>query len=239
VARVEFDLAKDVPPLMETNEPQITEVPSTTPPRARPRRRRRPGFGTGCVTGGALTLIALIVMAVLVRRAPDSYSGLARAFFGANRPASGETGTPTLSLEQLQALRGIRPGIQVILSEDDINAYLKEHPSELGLPQGFSAPQVQFRSEQMMLSIRTKVLLWPVRVDVWLRPEVVAGELSLEVVKVNAGRVSLPGEFRQQIQTQMAKVLSSQLETAGVRPMAVEVGEGRLTITAELQPDGG
>ena len=219
---------------MATDEPQATEAPHAESPRPRSRRRRY-GFGSGCMLGGALTLIALIVMAVAVRREPDAHSRLVRAFFGADRPAVGDTGTPTLSLEQLQALRGIRPGIQVLLSEDDINAYLEDHPGELGLPKGFAAPQVKFRSGQMMLSIRTKVLLWPVRVDVWLRPEVEAGELVLEIVKVEAGRVSLPGEFRQQIQNQMAKMLSSQLETAGVRPLAVEVGEGRLTITAELQ----
>jgi len=218
-----------------TNEPQVEQTPPTAPPRTRPRRRRRYGFGSGCVTGGALTLIALIVMAVGVRREPDAYPGLARAFFGADRPPAGDTGAPTLSLEQLQALRGIRPAIQVIVTEDDINAYLEAHHGELGLPKGFAAPRVRFRSGQMMLSVRTKVLLWPVRVDVWLRPEVTAGELTLEVVKVKAGRVSLPGEFRQQIQTQMARVLSSQLEAAGVRPLEIEVGEGRLTITAELQ----
>ena len=223
---------------MATNEPQVADAPPAEPPRPRPRRRRY-GFGSGCVMGGALTFIALIVMGVAVRREPDAHSGLVRAFFGADHPAARDTGTPTLSLEQLQALRGIKPGIQVILSEDDINAYLKEHPSELGLPKGFSAPRVRFRSGQMMLSVRTKVLLWPVRVDVWLRPEVTAGELTLEIVKVKAGRVSLPGEFRQQIQTQMARVLSSQLEAAGVRPQAIEVGEGRLTITAEVQPTDG
>ena len=223
---------------METNVPQIPKTPPAEVPRPRSRRRRY-GFGSGCLLGGTLTLVALIVIGLAVRREPDAHSSLVRAFFGADRPTAGDTGAPTLSLEQLQALRGIRPGITVLLSEDDINSYLEAHPRELGLPKGFAAPRVRFRSGQMMLSVRTKVLLWPVRVDVWLHPEVTAGELTLEIVKVKAGRVSLPGEFRQQIQTQMAKVLSSQLEAGGVRPLAVEVGEGRLTITAEVQPNGG
>lgn len=219
---------------MSTDEPQVAGTPPAEAPRPRPRRRRY-GFGSGCLLGGALTLVALVVIGLAVRHEPDAHSSLMRAFFGADRPAAEDTGAPTLSLEQLQALRGIRPGIQVLLSEDDINSYLEAHPRELGLPKGFAAPQVRFRSGQMMLSVRTKVLLWPVRVDVWLHPEVTAGELTLEVTKVKAGRVSLPGEFRQQIQTQMARVLAAQLEAGGVRPLAVEVGEGRLTITAELQ----
>ena len=192
---------------MSTDEPQVEEAPPVKSSRPRSRRRRRFGFGTGCVTGGALTLIALIVVGLAVRREPDTHSSMVRAFFGAGKPAAENTGAPTLSLEQLQALRGIKPGITVVLSEDDINSYLQAHPRELGLPKGFAAPKVKFRSEQMMLSVRTKVLLWPVRVDVWLRPEVTAGELQVTVVKVKAGRVSLPGEFRQKIQTQMTRVL--------------------------------
>ncbi len=204
----------------------------------RPRRRRRkPGFFMGCLFGAVLTLVAFIIMGVVVRRNPEGYSGMIQALFGADRPTAAADGaTPTLSLEQMQAIRGIKPSFQIILSEADINSYIDEHPGSMGLPKGFGAPKVEFRDGQLMVGIRTKVLLWPVRVEVWMRPEITAGEVTLEIVEVHAGRVSLPGEFRQQIQNQMQKVIMAQLDVAGVEAQAVEVGNGTLTVTAQLQP---
>lgn len=195
-----------------------------------------PGACMGCLIGGALTLIAFIVMGVMVRREADAYPGLVRAIFGADRPALTGSGATTLSMGQLQAIRGVKPSFEIILSEDDINAYLKEHPDAVGLPKGYAAPRVSFEDGQMKLSVRTKVLLWPVRVEVSMRPTIMGDQLDVEILEVKAGRVSLPGEFRQQIQREMARLLAEQLAGAGVTPLAVEVGEGKLTITVQLQP---
>lgn len=195
---------------------------------------RVPSFLSGCLFGGALTLVAFIIIGVMVRREADSYPRFVQAIFGANRPPA--TGAATLSFEQLQAIRGVKPSFEIVLGEDDLNAYLDEHPEALGLPRGYAAPRVSFRQDEINLSVRTKVLLWPVRVEVCMRPAVADGRITVEVTQVRAGRVSLPGEFRQQVQREMEGLLARQLEGAGVTPAAVEVGEGTMSVTVQVHP---
>ena len=219
---------------MEVSPTETTEPLEQTPDR--PRRLRVPGFFIGCLVGGVFTLLIFLVLGVMVRREAGAYPHFVQAIFGADRPTAIESGTGTLSVEQLQAIRGVKPSFEIMLSEGDINSYLQEHPDALGLPKGYAAPRVSFEDGQMKLSVRTKVLLWPVRVEVWMRPMVVDEELAVEIVKVQAGRVSLPGEFRQQVQAEMERLLAAQLTGAGVTPLAVEVGEGRLTVTVQLRP---
>ncbi len=184
--------------------------------------------------GGAVTLVAFIALGVMVRRGPEGWPRLVQAVFGADRPAAGAGAT--LSFEQLQAIRGVKPSFQIMLGENDINNYLEEHPEALGLPQGYAAPRVQFAPDQIVLSVRTRVLLWPVRVEVGMRPTVSEGRIKVEVTHVRAGRVSLPGEFRQQVQREMERLLAQQLEGAGVVPAAVQVEQGKLSVTVQLQP---
>ncbi|MCD6360663.1 MAG: hypothetical protein J7M38_07305 [Armatimonadetes bacterium] len=218
----------------ENTETVETEEPEQQP--ASHHRKRIPGFCSGCLLGGLLTLVLLTAAAVMVRREPDAYPGLVRAIFGAGGAGNHSLTGPTLSMQQLQAIRGVKPNFSIVLSEADINVYLKEHPDALGLPKGYAAPRVRFTHGQMRLSVRTRVLLWPVRVEVWLQPAVMDNRFTTKVVKVRAGRVSLPGEFRAQIEQQASRLLNEQLAGAGVVPLAVEVGEGRLTVTAQLQP---
>jgi hypothetical protein len=69
-----------------------------------------------------------------------------------------------------------------------------------------------------------------------MRPEVKDGRISLSVVKVKAGGVSLPGEFRQQIQREVERLLAERIEQSGFEPQSVEVGEGTLTIKGQVLP---
>jgi len=223
----------------ETPLPAATETPAAKtaePKRSSRRKFKIPGFCLGCLLGGALVLVAMVALGVMSHHTPERFPSLVRALFGADRPDLTGPGTPTLTYEQIQAIRGVKPVFEIVVSDNDINSYLVEHPEALGLPKGFAAPRVEFADQQMLVSLRTKVLLWPVRVKVYMRPQVIDGRVSLEITEVQAGRVSLPGEFRQQIRTQMERVLTDQLSAAGVQPQAVTVGEGKLTVTAQLQP---
>ena len=121
------------------------------------------------------------------------------------------------------------------IKQDDLNSYLEEHPDAVGLPKGFAAPRVEFREDLVVASVRTKVLV-PVRVWVAMRPEVKDGRISLSVVKVKAGGVSLPGEFRQQIQREVERLLAERIEQSGFEPQSVEVGEGSFTIKGRVLP---
>ncbi len=200
-------------------------------------RRHRAGMAMGCLLGGLLTILILSVLGVAVRRSPERYPQLVRAWFGADDiVVTTSPGSGTLTLEQLQAIRGVRPTVQVTLSEDDINSYLQEHPDAVGLPRGFAAPRVHFRNGQVQMGVRTRALLIPVRVVVHMQPRVEEGRLRLSVTKVDAGGVSLPGELRRIAEEQISRLLSERLAAAGLEPESVEVGEGRLIVAARLVP---
>ena len=201
-----------------------------------PARTRGSGLGLGCLIGGVLTVVILAVLGIAVRRAPEGYPDPIRAFFGATGPITLPAGASALTLEQLQAIRGVQPTIQVSVAEADINSYLEEHPEALGLPKGFSAPRVQFRAGHVNVSLRARLLIIPVRVTVSMEPRVENGELRLSVVKVDASGVSLPGELRGMAETQVSRLLSERLLAAGLKPESVEVGEGTLAVVARLVP---
>ena len=210
------------------SEEQLTETEAP---------RSRSGFCMGCAVGGVLLLVALIALTIGVRRAPEKFPGFVRTTFGAGQAADvGNTGG--LTPEQIQAARGVKPTVTVALNDEDINSYLLAHPDELGLPKDFEAPQVTFREGLVGASVRTKMVV-PVRVHVAMRPEVKDGRVRLTVVKVKAGGVSLPGEFRQEIQKQMETLIAQRIEESGFEPQSVEVGEGKLEVSGQLRPEDG
>ncbi|MGD9494805.1 MAG: DUF2993 domain-containing protein [Armatimonadota bacterium] len=198
-------------------------------------RARRASFRAGCLTGAVFMLLGLLALGIAVRRSPHNFPGPVRSFYGATGSTTIPAG-PALTLEQLRAIRGVRPTLQVTLTEADINSYLEKHPEAVGLPSGFSAPRVQFRNGRVHMSVRGKLLVIPVRVTLSMEPRVQNGELALSVVKVDAGGVSLPGELRGIAEQQLSRLLSDRLAAAGLEPESVEVGEGTLTVAARLVP---
>jgi len=200
-------------------------------------RKWRSGFGIGCLAGAVLAVLLLAGLGGLVRRAPERYPAFLRGFYGATGPVTLTAGaTGALTLEQLQAIRGVQPTIQVTVTEADINSYLQTHPEAVGLPRGFSAPRVHFGEGRVNMTVRARLLIIPVRVTVAMEPRVEDGELRLSVVKVDAGGVKLPGELRGIAEDQISRLLSQRLLAAGLEPQSVEVGEGRLTVAAQLVP---
>lgn len=197
----------------------------------------RSGFGIGCLTGGVLMVLILAGLGAAVRRAPERYPAVVRGFYGATGSVTlTEGATGALTLEQLQAIRGVQPTIQVSVTEADINSYLEAHPESVGLPSGFSAPRVHFGDGRVKMTVRARLLIIPVRVTVAMEPRVEDGELRLSVVQVDAGGVKLPGELRGIAEDQISRLLSRRLLAAGLEPQSVEVGEGTLTVAAQLVP---
>ncbi len=195
------------------------------------------GFTVGCLTGAVLMLALVIILGAAVRRAPERYPAFLRGFYGAIGSVTLTTGaTDSLTLEQLRAIRGVQPTIQVTVTEADINSYLEAHPEAVGLPDGFSAPRVHFSDGRVKMSVRARLLIIPVRVTVAMEPRVEDKELRLSVVEVDAGGVKLPGELRGIAEEQVSRLLSERLLAAGLEPQSVEVGEGTLTVAARLIP---
>lgn len=200
--------------------------------------RPRGGFGLGCLSGIAFAVLLMIVLGVMVRRGPERFPGPVRSLFGAGDAVvttDGGTG-PALSLDQIRAIRGVQPTIQVTLTEEDINSYVRENPESIGLPKEFKNPRVKFADGRVRLLVSTKVLLFSTRITIAMEPRVEAGQLVLEVKKIEAGGIDLPGEVRQVAEEQVADLLAERLNEAGLRPESVEVADGKLVVAARLVP---
>lgn len=201
-------------------------------------KKWRAGLGLGCLGGIVLTVIAMVLLGGMVRRGPERFPGPIRSLFGADGTvvtAGGEGGS-SLSLEQIRAIRGVQPTLQVTLTEDDINAYVRENPDAIGLPKEFKNPRVRFADGRVRLVVSTKVLLFSTRISIGMEPEVEGGRLRLAVKKIEAGGVDLPGELRQIAESKVADLLAGRLEEAGLQPESVEVAEGKLVVAARLVP---
>lgn len=198
----------------------------------------RSGFGLGCLAGIIAAVLVMILLGVMVRRGPERFPGPIRSLFGADGTvvAVEGTGGSSVSLQQIRAIRGVQPTIQVTLTEADINSYLKENPGEVGLPKGFKNPKVRFTEDRVRLLVSTRVLLISTRVTIGMAPTVEDGRLTLAVKNIEAGGVKLPGELRAIAESQVADLLASRLDEAGLQPESVTVGEGTLTVAARLVP---
>lgn len=200
-------------------------------------KKWRSGFGLGCLGGVMLTVLTLAIIGSMARRAPDRFPAPVRSFFGADSTvvAAGGEGS-SLSLEQIRAIRGVQPTVQVTLTEDDINSYLQENPDAVGLPKGFKNPRVRFQEGRVRLLVSTRVLLFSTRINIAMDPSIEAGELKLAVRQIEAGGIDLPGELRQIAEERVADLLADRLGEAGLRPESVAVGDGKLTVAARLVP---
>lgn len=196
----------------------------------------RGSFGLGCLSGIVIAVLAMVVLGVMVRRGPERFPGPLRSLYGAEGAVVSTGGGSSLSLEQIRAIRGVQPTIQVTLTEDDINSYLRENPDSIGLPKEFKNPRVKFADGRVRLLISTKVLLFSTRIAIGMEPTVENGELRLAVKQIEAGGVDLPGEVRQIAEARVADLLADRLGEAGLRPESVEVADGRLVVAARLVP---
>jgi hypothetical protein len=198
----------------------------------------RAGFGLGCLSGIATAVLGVIVLGVIVRSGPERFPGPIRSLYGADGTivTGGESGGSSLSLEQIRAIRGVQPTIQVTLTEEDINTYLQENPGAVGLPKDFSKPRVRFNEGRVRLLVSTKVFLFSTRIAIGMAPSIQDGQLKLEVKQIEAGGIDLPGELRQIAEERVADLLADRLGEAGLRPESATVEEGRLTVSARLVP---
>ena len=199
-------------------------------------RKWRAGFAFGCLGGIILKLVIVLVFGTVVRQQPHRFPAVVQWFCGAGAVVAAADGGPALSLQQIEAIRGVRPTIQVTLTEADINSYLRDHPEAVGLPRGYAAPRVEFRDSLVRFGARTRVLFFAVRFWIMMEPYIEGEDLKLAVRRVEAGNIDLPGELRKIAEDRVADILSEHLGEAGLVPESVEVRDGALTVAARLVP---
>lgn len=139
-----------------------------------------------------------------------------------------------LNEAQMRAMRGVKPTVQIELSDADINAYLKEHRDELDLPSGLEDPRVAFGEGFVEGSARTKVAFVPVRVRVKLIPKIVDGKLAVEIEKVQAGKLGVTGIMGDKLARKIGSLLEGRFEESGAKLKDVQVRPGILTVTGQF-----
>lgn len=193
----------------------------------------RSGFCCGCVAAAVILSIIFALLLLMLFSSPEEI--VARA----KRPLRGtdtiEKASTQLTEAQMRAVRGVKPTVQIQLSDADVNAYLKEHRDELELPSGLEDPKVAFGDGYIEGSVRTKIAFVPVRMRVEVVPEVTDGKLVLHIKETEAGRINLPGMFRKKIGRTIDKMIQDKLSRSDLRLKDVTVQPGLLTITVALE----
>jgi len=194
----------------------------------------RRGFCCGCLVATIVLTCAFVIILIMLFSSPGEVIAQGRRALAPQD--SVEQATMQISEAQMQAVRGVRPTVQIQLTDADVNAYLEEHRQEMALPPGLKKPKVAFGEGYIEASVRTRVAFVPVRARVRLRPEVVDGKLVLHVSKLKAGKLGLPAHFRKQLESRLGDMISQRLVGTGVTLRDVQVHPGQLSITATIQP---
>ena len=194
--------------------------------------RRRSGFCCGCLVAAAVLTIIFALLLLMLFSSPQQIVARAKQSLGG--ASTVETATTQLTEAQMRAVRGVKPTVQIQLSDADVNAYLEEHRDELDLPSGLEDPKVAFGDGYIEGSVRTKVAFIPVRMRVEIIPEVADGKLVLHIEETRAGKIDLPGMFRKKITRTIDKMIQQKLGESDLRLENVVVQPGLLTITVTL-----
>lgn len=196
--------------------------------------RRRSGFCCGCLVAAVVLTIIFALLLMMLFSSPQQIVARAkRSLSGANTV---ETATTQLTKAQMRAVRGVKPTVQIQLSDADVNAYLEEHRDELDLPSGMEDPKVAFGDGYIEGSVRTKIAFIPVRMRAEIIPEVTDGNLVLHVEETKAGKIGLPGMFRKKLGRTIDAMIQRKLGESDLRLENVVVQPGLLTITVTLGP---
>jgi len=195
---------------------------------------RRSGFWRGCLAGAVVLTIVFALLLLMLFSSPQQI--IARAKRSLGGASTVEHATTQLTEAQMRAMRGVKPTVQVQLSDADVNAYLEEHRDELDLPSGIEDPKVAFGDGYIEGSVRTKLAFVPVRMRVKIIPEVTDGKLVLHIEETSAGKLGLPGMFRKKIERVIDTMIQRQLGESDLRLENVVVQPGVLTITVTLGP---
>ncbi len=217
---------------MDANDSISEESLASADEKQQPSRSRS-GFCCGCLLAAAVLSIVFGLLLVMLFSSPGEI--VERASRSLSPQDTVQRATAQLSEAQMQAVRGVKPTVQVQIADADINAYLAEHRGELGLPSGLKAPRVAFGEEFIEVSVRTKIAFVPVRIRAKVVPEVVDGKLKLQVTKVRAGKLGITGLVRDSLINILTDSVHQRLDQSGIKLKSVEVRPGFLTFTGALK----
>jgi len=215
------------------NRPQHEQPDASNLPRGSRSSSHR-SFCCGCVVAALVLTGVFVVLLMMLFSSPGEVIEQGRRALHPNDTV--QQATTQLTEAQMRAMRGVKPVVQIRLSDADVNAYLEEHREEISLPPGLKDPKVAFADGYIEASVRTRVAFVPVRVRARVKPEIVNGKLVLRVDKMKAGKLGLPGHFRKQLESRLGEMINQHMAGSGVVLNSVEVRPGELIVTATFEP---
>lgn len=169
------------------------------------------------------------------RGAPPRLGPLVGLMLGAVLARAAGAQTPAPDADTMtQLFRALQPRVTIEIAEANLNAYLRAHPQELGIPADFADPRVSFRHGLVELSARKQVLFIASRVSVGLAPQVVRGRLRLVVRRVRASGIPLPTYFHRGVADALTGPINQALDRNGLELLDVEVVPGTVRVHAQV-----
>lgn len=208
--------------------------PAPSAAESREPARPRSGFCCGCLVATAVLSVIFGLLLAMLFSSPGEIAERATRSFGSKNTV--EQAATQFTEAQMRAMHGVKPTVQIQLSDADINAYLRQHRDELNLPSGLEDPQIAFGEGFIEGSVRTKVGFVPVRIRIKLVPKVLDGKLVFDVVKVKAGKIGVTGIMRGRLLKTISQLIQQRLDQSGVTIQSVVVRPGVMTITSVLDP---
>jgi hypothetical protein len=134
----------------------------------------------------------------------------------------------------MRLFRALQPRMTIEVAETNLNAYLRDHPRELGIPDSFADPRVAFGGGLVEFSARTKVLFLASRVSVAMAPRIAQGRLRLVVRKVRASGFPLPTYFHKGVADAITGPINQALDRNELELLGVEIVSGLVRVTARV-----
>lgn len=132
-------------------------------------------------------------------------------------------------------LRELKPRMMLDFTEQNLNAYLRAHPEDFAIPEGFDSPAVALREGIIEVSALARLLFVATRVRVEMVPEVARGKLRLRVHKVKAGPIPLPPGFHRGTADTIESVINQILGTNDMELLCVEIVPNLVRVTAQVR----
>ncbi|MEN6548715.1 MAG: hypothetical protein ABFE07_21920 [Armatimonadia bacterium] len=148
----------------------------------------------------------------------------------------GQTEQGAAGVDYARLLSELKPKMTFEFLQDNLNAYLRAHPDEFAIPEGFESPHIAFFTNVIEVSARTKILFVPARVRVGMTPEVHEGRLRLKVTSIKAGKIPVPPSFHHGTAETIARVVNEFLERNQVQLQCVAVRRGAIMVSAAGGP---
>jgi len=138
--------------------------------------------------------------------------------------------------EQWRMFRQMQPTLTIEITEANINAFLREHRDEIGVPPGYTNPRIGFDKGRVEVSAARRLGFFSTRVQVEMDPSIEEGRLVLRERKTGVGPISLPISFHTGVADTIMETINGALDRNDMILRRIEISRGRVRAVADVRP---